>query len=147
MEPEGLCGILKSPAMTTLPAQPPRVLCADDNPTILDAIRVAGRRAQLQIDCVPDGQVALSRSLEADASYDLVLTDYEMPNMNGLALVRELRARGYRKAIIVMSGNFTNELSDEFRQSGADLLMEKPFLPSTLIRSINELLARDRGAE
>lgn len=136
------CGMLKSPAMQTLPVQRPRVLCADDNPTILHAIRVAGQRAMLHVDCVTDGRAALDKSMEEGSAYDLVITDYEMPGGDGLALVRALRERGYSRAIIVMSGNLTPELSVEFTESGADLLIEKPFLPSTLVNSVWDLLGR-----
>ncbi len=68
-----------------------RVLCAEDDPSIADLLMLVLIKGGHKVECVENGNAALQR-ISADLnSFDLVVTDHEMPSLHGLELVRELR--------------------------------------------------------
>jgi signal transduction histidine kinase len=124
------------PAPTTRPRG--RVLVVDDNPEL------RGYMAELlspvhDVETAPDGQRALDWILQAAALPDLVVSDVMMPNLDGLGLVRALRATARTRVlpIILLSARAGQEASTEGLDSGADDYLLKPF-------SARELLARVR---
>ncbi len=71
-----------------------------------------------------------------DQLVDLVLTDCEMPNMNGYDLIKYIKNK-YNIPIIMISGNLDQEQAE---QAGADYLLTKPVYLKDLIEPINKLL-------
>jgi signal transduction histidine kinase/PAS domain-containing protein len=115
----------------------PRVLVADDNADMRQYIvRLLSER--YLVDAVPDGAAALVAIRTHPP--DLVLSDVMMPNVDGFALVRRLRADPMtaRVPIILLSARAGEESGVEGIQAGADDYLVKPF-------SANELLARVSG--
>jgi CheY-like chemotaxis protein len=91
-------------AQPTHPVRVQRALVVDDqfiNRTILERqLTPCG----IEVTLCRSGAEALA-ALAADASYDVVLTDHEMPEMDGLALARQIRAGGHRMPILLLSSN------------------------------------------
>lgn len=89
-----------------------------------------------------DGEEALSRfDREGDVSF--VITDLEMPNMNGIELVRALRDREdglHVPVLMVMNHHPDDEESAQLRDVGVNGYIVKPFLPSFLKKKIDDLL-------
>ncbi len=85
---------------------------------------------------------ALSSASGADV--DLILTDYFMPEMNGVEMIRALRLNGYTRPIIGLTaatlGNQTQDLID----AGADIVIPKPLTKEVFIESVLELLKKGR---
>ena len=112
----------------------PRVLLADDNADMRDYVtRLLS--AQYDVEAVADGSAALAavrRQLP-----DLVLADVMMPNLDGFALLRELRGDSQLSAIpvLLLSARAGEEARVEGWSAGADDYLVKPF-------SARELLAR-----
>ncbi len=105
-----------------------RIMVVDDN----EAIRaVVGTSLKLllpeyQIRAVGDGATALTELRQQ--SFDLVLTDYNMPRMNGVELARAARKISPRTRVVLMSGGYV----DTENPSGADApkldeFLDKPF--------------------
>lgn len=63
------------------------------------------------------------RKVEGGLAFDVLLTDKDMPEMRGDALVAELRTRGFRQFMILMTGDVRANAS----YPGVDLLVAKPF--------------------
>jgi two-component system chemotaxis response regulator CheY len=80
-----------------------------------------------------DGREALQ--LAQSQAFDLVITDVNMPNMDGIALVRGLRALpAYRfTPVLVLTTEGSDELKNEGRQAGATGWLVKPFNPDRLL--------------
>ncbi|HNP71021.1 MAG TPA: response regulator [Kouleothrix sp.] len=86
---------------------------------------------------VENGQEALSAYQAGGA--DLIITDVEMPAIDGIALVRALRAQDARLPIVVMSGNI--EAGSHALAAGANWFLPKPFAIRELTTVLGRLLA------
>jgi CheY-like chemotaxis protein len=115
-----------------------RILLVDDN-----HVQSATRRAILEgcgreVSIAPQGQRALELLEEPAAQeFGLVITDHLMPVMSGPEFVAELRRRGFKVPVLVLSGLPEAESA----YSGMDVIFRlKPFDPGSLIRLVQELL-------
>ena len=89
-----------------------------------------------------DQRVALA-ALRADpASFDLVVTDYNMPVMSGLDVAREVKSIRADLPIIVASGNITEELRVQAPGAGVSELILKPYTVEELCEAINRSSAQ-----
>ncbi|UUS34673.1 SpoIIE family protein phosphatase [Streptomyces changanensis] len=117
---------------------PARVLIADDNADMREYLtRILGGAGH-HVEAVGDGRAALD-AVRAHAP-DLVVSDVMMPVLDGLSLVRELRAdpRTAAVPVLLLSARAGQEASIEGLQAGADDYLVKPFAAA-------ELLARVRA--
>ena len=117
------------------------ILTVDDSPSIRQMVAATLRQGGYTVVEAVDGVDALERASKHD-DVALVLTDQNMPNMDGLTLTRNLRARPeYARTPILM---LTTESSPEMKASGkaAGLTgwMVKPFDPKTLLSVIAKVL-------
>ena len=116
-----------------------RILLVDDN-----YVQSATRRAILEgcgreVSIAPQGQRALEllENEAASPGFGLVITDHLMPVMSGPEFVAELRRRGSKVPVLVLSGLPEAELA----YTGLDVIFRlKPFDPDSLIRLVQELL-------
>ncbi len=119
---------------TRSPDDRPFVLVADDN---ADMRQYVSRLLadQYQVEAVPDGELALAAAL--DRRPDLILTDVMMPRLDGVALMKAVRADARTSGIpvIMLSARAGEESRVEGLEAGADDYLVKPF-------SARELLAR-----
>jgi PAS domain S-box-containing protein len=125
---------LVSPRRPVALSPNPRVLLADDNADMREYVRrLLG--GQYEVKAVADGEAALNAVRES--APDLVLTDVMMPKLDGLGLLRELRADERLKTVpvILLSARAGEEARVEGMEAGADDYLVKPF-------SARELLAR-----
>jgi two-component system KDP operon response regulator KdpE len=112
-----------------------RILVVDDETQITRVLRATLSAHRYDVRVANDGQTALE--IMRDWSPDLVLTDIAMPNMDGLALCREVRTRS-QVPIIVLSVKEDERTKVKALDLGADDYVTKPF-------NVNELLARVRA--
>ena len=73
-----------------------------------------------------DAVVKVLESMQAGHPYDVILMDYQMPNLDGPGAARELRSNGYVGLIIGITGMTVPEDMDFFRSAGADCVLPKP---------------------
>ena len=120
------------------------LLIVDDEPAI---------RLVLQHYFGPDFHVILKSNgleamewLEAGNSPDAIVADYNMPFMDGLAFVRQVRASTLHRDtnLIMLSGKDNTSTKIECLRSGADDYLAKPFNPEELSLRIGKLLKRIR---
>lgn len=115
-----------------------RILYADDVDELRDVAQISFSREGHGIECVADGDLALSR-IASDPSFDLVITDHHMPNMNGLELVTQLRERSFPGKIMVFSSELSESIAAQYRQQNVDRILYKPVFPSLLRKTLDEL--------
>lgn len=116
------------------------ILVVDDSPSIRQMVQVTLKSAKYHVTTAQDGQAALD--LCSQMQYDFVITDQNMPKMDGLTLIKALRGLGsYRQTPIVM---LTTEASDNMkaqgRAAGATGWMVKPFDPQKLLMVASKVL-------
>lgn len=115
-----------------------RILYADDLHELRDVARISFSREGHHIECFADGALALARIL-ADQTFDLVITDHHMPNMNGLEFVRKLRELGFPGKIMVFSSEISESVARQYRDQQVDRILYKPVFPSILRNTLGEL--------
>lgn len=121
---------------------PATILIADDSRTMRDMVRAALEADHHSVVEAPDGRQALAAA-EARAA-DLVITDMNMPVMDGLALVRALRdSPRYRfTPILVLTTEGGDEIKQRGRAAGATGWLVKPFDPERLRQTVRKVLGR-----
>ena len=116
-----------------------KVLVAEDDKRIAAFITKGLREEGYVVDHVPDGDIALDYvAASAEAPYDLIVLDVLMPHRDGVQTCLELRTRGIRAPVLMLTA--LDSLHDRVRglDSGADDYLAKPF-------AFPELLARLRA--
>ncbi|MFN2567011.1 MAG: sigma-54-dependent transcriptional regulator [Gemmatimonadaceae bacterium] len=101
-----------------------KILIADDEKQITTGLSAILADEGFEVDVADDGQKALDR-LSAD-SYAVVLADLKMPKIDGIALLKEMRARGLPTEFIMITGQGSTELAIEAIRHGAADYIEKP---------------------
>jgi CheY-like chemotaxis protein len=94
------------------------------------------RRHEFHVLTARDGAQALDRAREHSHQIDLLVTDFEMPHMNGIQLPTAIRQFQPRIGVVLMSGSHNLEAVSE---SGSTFL-SKPFSPRLLLETITGLL-------
>jgi DNA-binding response OmpR family regulator len=135
-----MSSIMQAPIAAT-PTARASVLVVDDEPTIAEIVSRYLERAGYATSVASDG----ARALDAAAALhpDLVVLDLKLPRMNGLEVMRKLRAGDpARPAVIVLSGR-DGELDRVVSlRSGADDYVVKPFSPAELVARVEAVLRR-----
>lgn len=116
------------------------ILIVDDSLSIRQMLGFTLRGAGYAVDEATDGRDALTKAQRK--TYQLVFTDQNMPNMDGLSLIKSLRGLpGYRSTPILM---LTTESSDAMKQqgraAGATGWLVKPFDPAKLLEVTRKVL-------
>lgn len=119
-------------------AAPVRVLVVDDEPAILRFLRVGLASQGYVVMEAQNGQSALEAVRQRRA--DLVVLDLGLPDIDGLEVIRRIRAEGAMLPIIVLSSRSDEAAKVQALDLGADDYVTKPF-------GIDELLARTRAAQ
>ena len=115
-----------------------RFLVVDDFSTMRRIVRnLLKEIGHSNVDEAEDGQAALSK-LKANA-FDFVVSDINMPNMNGLQLVQHLREMKYPGKILVFSSELKPQIAEAYLALGVDRVLPKPIFPSELRRILDEL--------
>lgn len=119
-----------------------RLLIVDDNVCMREILREVMHDLNiLQIDEASDGRAALAL-FEINA-YDLVLSDWNMPYLTGLELLRAIRSSPVRgeTAVLLLSSEMTAKRSVEALESGVNGVMEKPFRVAKLCEKVQRIIA------
>ncbi len=116
------------------------VLAVDDSATMLANIRVTLENAGYRVLTASDGMEAL-RLLDAGETVNAVLTDLNMPQMNGIELVRAIRRlpRCRFVPVIVLTTVTETARKEEARQAGATAWIVKPFKPDQLVAVLKKV--------
>ena len=116
------------------------ILAVDDSASMRQMVSFTLRSSGYDVIEAIDGQDALDKI--GDRHVDLVLTDQNMPRMDGLTLIRELRGvdRFKRTPILMLTTESSDEMKQAGRAAGATGWMVKPFDPQRLLEIISKVL-------
>jgi CheY-like chemotaxis protein len=127
-----------------------RVLLADDHPTNRAVVEVILGLIDCDLVQVEDGLQAVN-AYKAD-DFDVVLMDIQMPVMDGLTAIREIRqfeidTGRHRTPVLAVTANAMSEHVQASRAAGADHHIAKPIIPDLLIGAIIQSTAEAAAAE
>lgn len=117
-----------------------KILAVDDSPSMRQMVSYTLKRAGFDVYEAEDGVEALTVAKETDV--DLVLTDVNMPRMDGIELIKNLRSLpAYNgKPILTLTTEGSTESKMKGRDAGATGWIVKPFDPEVLVETINKVL-------
>ena len=115
------------------------VLTVDDSKTMRDMVAYTLRSAGFKVSEAEDGQNALQ--VLRSVSVDLVITDLNMPKMDGVGLIRALRADAKHRTvpILMLTTESDPAKKNEGRTAGATGWLVKPFNPDKLVELVNRV--------
>ncbi len=116
------------------------ILAVDDSATMREMVAFVLESAGYRVIEAEDGAQGLDRA--AAMPVDLVITDQNMPNMDGLTLVRSLRGmRDYKSVpILLLTTESSDGMKQQGRAAGATGWLVKPFDPATLLEVVQKVL-------
>jgi DNA-binding response OmpR family regulator len=119
-----------------------KILVVDDKSSI-NMLLVQFLEKQYEVETKSDGFEALVW-LQKGNIPDLILTDLQMPNMDGMELIKRIKERGYLKniPIFVMSCKDSSGVRIQCLKMGAEDYMDKPFNPEELLLRIGKVIQR-----
>jgi two-component system NtrC family sensor kinase len=121
-----------------------RALVIDDDPALRELCAETLSRAGFEVEALDSPATALDTLLAR--SYDLVLLDSYMPDLDGLSLLEQLRERRVHAPILLISDDATVEQAARAMRLGARGLLLKPFAPEQLRTMALELAEERRAA-
>lgn len=115
------------------------ILIVDDSVSMRQMTKIILKGASYQVIEAKDGNEALQ---SLDESIDLVITDYNMPNMNGISLIKEIRGGTKNRAvpILMLTTETDPNRKEEGKQAGATGWLTKPFDKESLLKVIQKVL-------
>lgn len=118
------------------------ILTVDDSPSLRMAIRIALTGAGYAVSEAGDGVEGLAKA--NGAGFDLIITDLNMPNMDGLTMIRELRKSPAHcgTPIIFLTTESDESMKQQAKAAGATGWLVKPFVPEQLIKVSRKVLGR-----
>jgi two-component system copper resistance phosphate regulon response regulator CusR len=119
-----------------------KVLVIEDDPTVGQFVKRGLEEQRWSVDLVADGEEgeALARS----QPYDLVVLDMRLPGRSGLEVLRNLRARGFERPVLVLTAQDAIDAKVETLRAGADDYVTKPFAFEELLARVEALARRPR---
>jgi two-component system response regulator QseB len=121
-----------------------RILLVEDDELLGDGVRDALVRARHAVEWVQDGRLALAAL--GGTAFDLVILDLGLPGMDGIEVLRGLRARGSATPVLVLTARDAPAQRVAGLDAGADDYLTKPFDVDELLARVRALQRRARGA-
>jgi two-component system OmpR family response regulator len=120
-----------------------RILIAEDDAALSEALSFTLTQAGYAVDCVANGAAA-DEALKADG-FALLILDLGLPRLDGLEVLRRLRKRNATLPVLILSGREQPEVKVAGLDLGADDYLVKPFSLSELQARVRALLRRGTG--
>ena len=117
-----------------------KLLIAEDEQDLAEALTAFFEKNQFTVDAVPDGQEAFTYA--SSGGYDAVILDVMMPKLNGVEVLRRLRAEGFSAPVMMLTAKAEKDDRVEGFDAGADDYLPKPFAPDELLSRVRALLRR-----
>lgn len=116
-----------------------KVMTVDDSRTMRDMVSYTLKSAGFEVLEAEDGAKALT--VLEKTPVDLVITDVNMPNMDGVTLVKRLRALGHFRStpILILTTEGGEDKKSQGRAAGATGWIVKPFAPDKLLQVISKV--------
>jgi len=118
------------------------ILIVDDSNSVRMAIRMALTGAGYAVTEAADGAQGLSKA--NGSKFDMIITDLNMPNMDGLTMIRTLRKSPAQcgTPILFLTTESEDAMKQQAKTAGATGWLVKPFVPDQLVKVVRKVLGR-----
>src|SRR5271168_4433678 len=121
-----------------------RVLLVEDEVRLAENVASALREGpNFAVDCAEDGLTGLH--LTENACYDLIILDLMLPGLDGMGILKKVRARGDRTPVLILTARAEASSIIALLNAGADDYLTKPFDLGELIARTKALIRRGKG--
>ncbi len=117
------------------------ILIVDDSSSLRTVVRLALQRAGYEVLEAGDGKEALAR-LDAAAKVHLIVSDVNMPNMDGITFVKHVKQHPKHRftPVVMLTTEGQDAKKDQGRAAGAKAWIVKPFNPPQLLDAVSKLV-------
>ena len=123
-----------------------RVLCVDDDPAMALMVEGLLKRAGYRVTMFEQPEAALARVQADPGAFDVVVTDFNMPEMNGMELAAAIAVAAPKLPIIITSGFISDEMRQQATDQGVAALLQKEYTLERLGALVNGVLEQHRSA-
>lgn len=123
------------------------ILVAEDEENLREAVKDIIEDSGNSAKLAENGSIALDILCKDGNTFDLLLLDIQMPRMNGLQLIDQLKKQEINIPILIMTGFGDKATLKEIIKRGCDSYIDKPFTPTELTKMIDETIKRFREME
>lgn len=120
-----------------------KILVIEDDPTVGEYVKRGLEEQRWGVDLVSDGEEG-ERRARSDA-YDLIVLDMRLPGKSGMEVLRDLRARGFERPVLVLTAQDAVDAKVQALRAGADDYVTKPFAFEELLARVEALSRRPRA--
>lgn len=116
-----------------------KILAVDDSKTMRDMIAFTLKKAGFDVAEAEDGKAALG--VLGGGKFDLIITDLNMPNMDGITLIKNVRSASSHRAvpILILTTESDNTKKADGKAAGATGWLVKPFNPEKLVELVQRV--------
>ena len=115
-----------------------RALAVDDSATMRNLVKMTLEAEGFTVDTAENGQEALS--LAKQNNYDIVISDINMPVMDGLKFLAEFRSMNRRTPVLMLTTETEAKKKEEAKRLGATGWVVKPFKPEDLVKVVKRVV-------
>ncbi len=115
-----------------------KVLFVDDDLNMHKMVDLFLKNHDMELTCAKNGRSALI--LFNKNKYDIIISDIQMPEMDGLTLLKKIRSSNSIIPFVVVSAYGQEKMSQKALENGANRVINKPFENKILLKIINELV-------
>jgi len=120
-----------------------RIIVIEDEKTLSDAICEGLRDNYFAVDQAFDGREGLSK-IEVEEAYDILILDIMLPKIDGVTLLKNIREKGYKMPVLMLTAKSGIDDKVESFSLGADDYLTKPFDFRELLARVRALLRREK---
>ncbi|MBE1300908.1 MAG: response regulator [Alteromonadaceae bacterium] len=126
--------------MATAKAKRPNIIVIDDEELTQELIRHMLRELEIgEIAIFSSCSKALSRIKKDGEHFDLIISDWEVPGLNGLDFLKEFRKIQKETPFLMVTGNASKELVVNAMKAGVTAFIAKPFTANSLLQKVTKL--------
>jgi len=124
-----------------------RILLVDDSRTMRNIMRrTIETLGGMEFSDASDGVEALKVIAASPAGFDLIIIDWNMPNMNGISLVRKIREQDKKTLLMMVTTEAEKNRVVEAITAGVNNYAVKPFTPEALLEKVSQTLGKLKAA-
>jgi CheY-like chemotaxis protein len=121
-----------------------KMLLVEDVPDLAETLQAILVEHGHDVEVAPNGRDAIARF--QPGKYDLIITDYSMPKMNGIEMAEIIRRRAARQKMLMVTAYAFTIAAYDGRPLPVDFILRKPFQPDEFHAAIEHVLHPKKGA-